>query len=70
VAAINALILYEEVTGNKINRLLFFLKMGRWTFSGLWYAKEISNVHLHQVPSIDSVRLLNGEKRLKALAFY
>jgi hypothetical protein len=40
-------------------------------FSGLYFAKEISSVHLNQVPSIDSVKLLNGNKiKLKTLAFY
>jgi hypothetical protein len=67
VAAINALILYEEVTGNKISRH-FFLS-GQMNFLGLYCAKEISSVHLHQVPSIDSVKLLHGNKlKLKTLA--
>ena len=40
-------------------------------FLGLYYAKEISSVRLNQVPSIDSVKLLNGDKiKLKTLAFY
>lgn len=40
-------------------------------FLGLYFAKEISSVHLNQVPSIDSVKLLNGDKiKLKTLAFY
>jgi len=38
-------------------------------FLGLYCAKEISSVHLHQVPSIDSVKLLHGNKlKLKTLA--
>jgi len=40
-------------------------------FLGLYYAKEISSVHLHQVPSIDSVKLLNCDKiKQKTFAFY
>lgn len=31
-------------------------------FLGLYFAKEISSVRLNQVPSIDSVKLLNGDK--------
>jgi len=40
-------------------------------FLGLYYAKEMSSVHLHRVASIDSVKLLNGDKiKLKTLQFY
>jgi hypothetical protein len=74
-AATNAWILHKEVTGNKISRHNFILRLVDKLWQDYIMPKRSATVPdqgtPYQVPSVNSVKLLNVKKiKLKTLAFY
>jgi hypothetical protein len=74
-AAINAWMLHKEVTGNKISGYHFNLRLVDKFWQDYIMPKRSAKVPdqgtLYQVPSVNSVKLLNVKKiKVNTLAFY